>query len=453
MHHPKVPPSREPSLDDNSTRTQLVSADHLFVTQVHELPPSDELLADEDLPREWGEYDQVTLVAEGGMGRVYKARNRRLNRPEALKVIRRMTGDEREMFRFLFEAEAVAGLNHPNLIKVYGSGEVKGGPYFAMQWVDGGELTAHQPALGGKPKAVARLMAKVARAVHHAHQHGILHRDLKPSNILLDADGEPHVSDFGLATRTDSVSDVTQTGAVIGTPQYMAPEQARGERRLTTAADVYALGGILYFLLAGRPPFAGRQMAEVVKRITSEPPPPPRDVVADVNRDLEAVCLKCLEKDPADRYRTAADLADDLERCERGESVSARPPALFEWVRRELYKTPQRYTGYVWQAKLWFAGSILAAQVAAVAAVLLNGPAWAVWLAFAVMWGGCGGALWAYKAAKFTRLPQTEQHAVMTAIGLILTHMALTAAYAPFSHTAADVLGMYPATYALTSLA
>lgn len=406
------------------------------------------------LPRAWAEYEDATPVAYGGMGVVYRVRNARLGRTEAVKVLREKAVDgELARQRFAFEAAAAAGLQHPHIVQVYGAGQVNGRPYFAMQWLDGGDLTTRQPELAGRPREVARLVAKVARAVHHAHRHGILHRDLKPSNVLLDAAGEPHVSDFGLAKRTDDDLGVTRAGAVIGTPQYMAPEQATGAAGVTTAADVYGLGGILYYLLAARPPFVGGSVHELMRRIAAEPPTPPGRFAAGTDSDLEAICLKCLEKDPRDRYQSAAELADDLDRFLRGDQVSVRPPRLCAWLCREVRKQPPPFNGYVWQAKLWFGGLLLMSQLVIAAVAWADGPPWPVWLSHLGNWVGCGAVLWYYKAAKFTRLPVTEQHSVMIGVALILAHAAFTLCQVPIIPTARAALEQYPAMFALTGLA
>jgi serine/threonine-protein kinase len=207
-----------------------------------------------------------------------------------------------------------------------------------MKFIEGGHLGQHLHEFTGNPKAAARLVARVAWAVHYAHQRGILHRDLKPANILLDTEGRPHVTDFGLARRAESGGNQTQTGAIVGTPSYMSPEQARAEKTLTTAADVYSLGAILYELLAGRPPFKAENPLDTLAQVVSAEPIPPRRVRADIPRDLEIICLKCLRKEPAGRYASAEKLAEDLERLHRGEPIEARPSGTVErgikWMRR-----------------------------------------------------------------------------------------------------------------------
>src|SRR5438105_7462211 len=206
-----------------------------------------------------------------------------------------------DLARFKFEAESAGTLDHPNIVPVYGCGEVNGRPYLAMKWIDGGSLTTHLTAGQPTPEQVARLIATVARAVHFAHQHGILHRDLKPDNILVDSQGHPHVSDFGLAKRIDADTSLAQSGALVGTLNYMAPEQGRGEKHLTTAADVYGLGAVLYECLTGRPPFDGPSLAEIGRPLTSEPPAAPRAVNPAGPRALAAIWPRCVETDPPRR--------------------------------------------------------------------------------------------------------------------------------------------------------
>ncbi len=274
------------------------------------------------------------------MGVVYKARQISLNRPVALKMIRSAAlASEDELHRFQNEAEAVARLDHPHIVPVYEVGEHDGQRYFSMKLVAGPSLHEALAPFGADQKAAARLLATVAEAVHHAHQRGILHRDLKPSNILLDDYGRPHVTDFGLAKRVEDDEVMTLSGAVLGTPAYMAPEQARGKRRLvTTLSDVYGLGAVLYALLTGAAPFGGETALDTLDRVRREPPVPPSRVNPKVPHDLQVVCLKCLEKDPSRRYASAQALADDLGRYLAGEPILARPVGSWErtvmWARR-----------------------------------------------------------------------------------------------------------------------
>ena len=256
------------------------------------------------------------VIGRGGMGVVYKARHLRLNRPVAVKMM--LNGGfagPPELARFQHEAEALAALQHPNIVQVHDVGESGGLPYFTMEFVDGGNLAQK---LGGVPQPArdaAALMVLLADAVEAAHRGGIVHRDLKPSNILLTADGTPKITDFGLARRFEAGVGLSMTGTRIGTPGYMAPEQVAGHARVSgPATDVYALGAILYEMLTGRPPFLAETAAETERQVIAEEPAPPSRLNAQVPRDLETICLKCLQKDPRRRYPSAAELGEDLGR-------------------------------------------------------------------------------------------------------------------------------------------
>ncbi|HEY1376253.1 MAG TPA: protein kinase [Gemmataceae bacterium] len=290
------------------------------------LPPAEEPVppvADVRVPG----YELLAEIGRGAMGVVYRAREERLNRPVALKMI--LAGGHAsptDRARFKREAEAAAALRHPNIVQVYAVGEAGGLPFSAQEFIPGGTLADHA---GGKPlppRRAAELVAAVARAVHAAHAAGVVHRDLKPANVLLDADGMPKVADFGLAKMVGSDTGPTAAGAVLGTPAYMAPEQAEDGKAVGPAADVYGLGAILYELLTGRPPFRAATPLDTLFQVVSTEPPRPRAVNPAVPRDLETVALKCLRKAPDRRYATAADLAADLDRWLAGEPVSARPP-------------------------------------------------------------------------------------------------------------------------------
>ncbi len=306
--------------------------------------------------KQFGDYERLEEIWRGGMGAVYRAWQRGLNRPVAIKMI--LAGQfasDADVRRFHNEAEAVAKLDHPNIVSIYEVGEHEGVPFFSMKLMEGGSLAERIDAFRDDPRAAARLVVTVAGAVHHAHQRGILHRDLKPSNILLD-EGRPFVADFGLAKRIAPGQDVTQTGAIVGTPSYMAPEQAAagdgaGRPAVTTASDVYGLGAILYALLTGGPPFRGESVVETLDLVRTQPPRPPSQSNPRVDRDLETICLKCLEKARERRYSSPVELADDLNRWLDGEPINARPISraarTWRWCRRNPLWTALAATLFV----------------------------------------------------------------------------------------------------------
>jgi tetratricopeptide (TPR) repeat protein len=291
---------------------------------------------------DFGDYELLEVIARGGMGIVFRARHKELGRLVALKMILR--GDlasEEERRRFRLEASAIARMDHPHIVPIYEVGEHQGHCFYAMKLIEGGGLDRRLDVFHGDPRSAVRLMMDVARAVHHAHQRGILHRDLKPSNILIDGEGRPHVADFGLAKWMESDgADATRTGLVLGTPSYMAPEQASGQRdAVTISTDVYGLGAVLYALLTGRPPFRGESILDTIEQVRVREPDPPSRPDCRIDRDLQTICLTCLRKEPGRRYRSAAALVDDLERWLARQPIAARPisPAerIWRWVRRE----------------------------------------------------------------------------------------------------------------------
>ena len=285
-------------------------------------------------------YEVEGELGRGAMGVVYRARQVRLNRPCALKVILAgVHADPVAAVRFLAEAEAVARLQHPHVVQIHHIGEADGLPFFELEYVEGGSLDRRLDGVPWPARRAATLVEALARGVAEAHRLGIVHRDLKPSNILLAADGTPKVADFGLAKLLDVESGLTRTDSVMGTPSYMAPEQAEGKNReIGPAADVYALGAILYELLVGRPPFRGTTVLETLEQVKTAEPVPPSRLVPGLPRDAETIALKCLQKDPGKRYESAAALAEDLRRYQAGEPILARPvgPAerAWRWCRR-----------------------------------------------------------------------------------------------------------------------
>ena len=283
-----------------------------------------------------GHYEILEEIGRGGMGVIYRARQQHSRRIVAVKrILAHQVNSHETLVRFRREAEAVASLDHPNILPIHEVSESEEGlPFFSMKYATGGSLRAAAPALRTKPRECVRLMAKVARAIAYAHGKGILHRDLQPGNILLDENGEPMVSDFGLAKWLDQSSDLTRTLETLGTPGYIAPEQAECRADdLTSAADVYSLGAILFYLLTGRPPFVGSNVLHVIHQAAATPAPRLRSLVPSLDRDLETIVARCLEREPETRYRTAGELAADLERWLEGGPIMARPasPLMRAW--------------------------------------------------------------------------------------------------------------------------
>src|SRR5437773_1259724 len=293
-----------------------------------------------ELLGELGDYELLEEIGRGGQGVVFRARQKSLNRTVALKVIGLgQWASKAHLKRFRREAEAAASLEHPGIVPIHEVGERDGSCYFSMKFIEGGQLDEIVRREPMPIREAARLMAKVARTVHYAHEHGILHRDIKPGNILLDAKGEPHLTDFGLARLLETESTVTRTLEVLGTPSYMAPEQAVGNNAaVSSVTDVYGLGAVLYQLLTGQPPFAGGTTYETIKLLLDTEPRQPRLLNPKIDRDLSTICLKSLEKDPKRRYPSALALAEDLERWLKHEPIQARHAGVFtrgrKWVQR-----------------------------------------------------------------------------------------------------------------------
>src|SRR5213593_4223417 len=312
---------------------------------------------------ELGDYELLEEIGLGGQGVVFRARQKRLNRTVALKVISLgQWASKAHLKRFRLEAEAAARLEHPGIVPIHEVGERDGSCYFSMKFVEGGQLDEVARREPLPIRRAVELIAKVARTVHYAHEHGILHRDIKPGNILLDAKGEPHLTDFGLARLVESESSVTQTLDVLGTPSYMAPEQAVGNNAaVSSATDVYGLGGVLYQLLTGQPPFAGGATYETIKLLLDTEPKQPRLLNPKIDRDLSTICLKCLEKDPKRRYTSALALAEDVERWLKHEPIQAR------------------HTGIVTRGRKWVRRNPTSALLAASLVALAAAAGWIVW--------------------------------------------------------------------------
>src|SRR5437870_3739100 len=335
----------------------------LFKTGLGPLREEDESFESSQvaMPTDFEDYELLKEIGRGGQGVVYRARQKSLNRTVALKVIGVGHWDsEAHLRRFRLEAEAAASLNHPFIVPIHEIRERNGCCYFSMNLREGGQLDEAVKRQVISIRRAVELIAKLARTVHYAHENGILHRDIKPGNVLLDKEGEPHLTDFGLARLVETEGSVTRTTEMLGTPSYMAPEQANGNAEVTAAADIYGLGAVLYQLLTGAPPFVGRSTYETVRLLLETDPRQPRLLNPKVDRDLSTICLKCLEKDPQRRYASALALGEDLERWLRREPIRARPTGLFTRGKKWLHRNPSNA----------FAGASLAGLIAALSVII-----------------------------------------------------------------------------------
>ncbi len=348
--------------------------------------------------KSFGDYELLEEIGRGGMGVVYKALQRSLNRLVALKMILRgELATSEDLARFRTEAQAAAHLEHPNIVPVYEAGEQEGQAYFSMRFVEGQTLAALLGRGPLRPREAARYLAAISRAVQYAHEHGILHRDLKPSNILIDQNEQPHITDFGLAKRVSgeaATAGRTAIGAIVGTPAYMAPEQVSNRRGTPSPlSDVYSLGVLLYEMLTGRPPFQAPSPVDTLLLVLDQDPVRPRSLNPGVDADLEMICLKCIQKEPALRYPSAAALAADLEAYLHGEALSVRSGRLLSIFNRTFRETPQHAVvmenfGLLW---MWHSAIVLlmCGLTTGLACAEVKNPLW-----YLLLWGG-GLIVWA----------------------------------------------------------
>ena len=346
------------------------------------------------LPAQFGEYELLEEIGRGGMGIVYRAVQKSLQRVVAVKMLlRRDLASQADLSRFRSEAEAAAQLDHPGIVSIFEVGEHQGHPFYSMRYIEGTTLSKRLQVGPIPPREGAQILLRVAEAVQAAHARGVLHRDLKPSNILIDLAGEPHVSDFGLAKRLEGNQTMTHTGAILGTPCYMSPEQAAGSRGdVGPASDVWSLGAILYQVLVDRPPFQASSPMDTLLAVLEVEPPLPRSINREVNRDLEMIALKTLQKPQDLRYASAADLANDLRAFLASEPIAARQGGVLDVVSRLLRETHHAVVLENW-GLLWMWHSVVVLILSVITDVLAWQGVESRW-PYVVLWTG-GLALWA----------------------------------------------------------
>ncbi|MFO0969786.1 MAG: serine/threonine-protein kinase [Gemmataceae bacterium] len=378
--------------------------------------------------RGFGDYELLSEVARGGMGVVYRARQIKLDRVVALKMILggRLAQTD-DVVRFRTEAEAAARLSHPNIVAVFEVGEQQGQHYFTMEFVEGESLSQKLVQGALPPREAARYVRQMARGIHYAHQRGIIHRDLKPSNIIIDPSGEPQITDFGLAKRLDNDSKQTRTGAVLGTPSYMAPEQAQGRNdELGPPADIYSLGAILYELVTGRPPFRAANAYDTVMQVINNEPPPPKLLNPELDSDLENIILKCMEKEPLLRYSSAAALADDLDRYLNGESIQARSVNVIDRLARMLGSSRHAPAFSTWSSMIFIMAAVIAVEHVVVWILIeWNGPRWLVLLTRTTQFALLGALFWYNRGRNVLPTSVAERELWSIWIGYFLAYPAI----------------------------
>ena len=374
-------------------------------------------------------YELLEELGRGGMGVVFKARQKSLNRIVALKMVLAGRGGPTVMKRFRAEAEAVGQLQHVNIVQVYEIDEHDGQPFYTLEYCPRGNLSKR---LDGKPlpnRDAAALVQDLTRAMTAVHQAGIVHRDLKPQNVLMAADGTPKVTDFGIAKTSSGEGSHTQTGAILGTPRYMAPEQAEGRtKEVGPAADVWALGAILYECLTGRPPFLAAPAVETMRQVLDQEPLPPRMLNRSIDPDLEKIVLKCLEKEPTLRYQSAAELGEDLRRYQDGEPITARSVNIFERLQREIGRSQHDAKLGRWGNGLILLGLLIFAVHSATSVLLANGiTEWpAFWIPRGVFFVLFGIWLWKFRfGASFFPTNPVERLLFATWLGYLIAFSSI----------------------------
>ncbi|GIW79352.1 MAG: hypothetical protein KatS3mg105_1159 [Gemmatales bacterium] len=406
--------------------------------------------------RELGDFVLLEELGRGGMGVVFKAREKKLDRIVALKlIIQGPLANSEDLARFRIEAEAAARLQHPNIVTVLGFGEINGQYYYSMEYVEGPSL-AKVLADGPLPtKKAARYVMQTARAIHYAHSRQILHRDLKPSNILLDANDEPHVADFGLAKKLGGDSGQTRTGAVLGTPSYMAPEQAAGKtNELGPTTDVYGLGAVLYELITGKPLFRAHTPLDTIQQVIEQDPIPPRQLNPMVERDIEIICLKCVHKDPKQRYASAAELADDLQRFLAGEPISARSLGVFDHLTRALDRSHHAKAFRSWsQMLVWIAVIMFCAHLAKFLLTQTGYIRGVHWLVRGVQFALILVVFWCYRSRTFLPTNWAERQLWAIWIAYFLAYMVTVVVVRELMGDRWDELTLYPFSAVLSGMA